>query len=316
MTQRALITGASGFVGPILRAHLAASGWETVCCGQAGEGGLIGCDITDRAQIDALLDGAGDLTHVFHLAAMTFVPAAHRDPSGAMAVNLLGTVHLTNALRERGRAVRFLNIGSAEAYGPPHSLPVTEEHPLNPGNPYAISKAAADHYCAYLSKTNALDVVRVRPFNHSGPGQADHFVLSSFARQIAEIEAGLRPAEMHVGNLQPARDFLHVDDVVRAYAALALKGRAGTAYNVCSGTARRIEEVLDILISLSTVRPVVIPDPARMRPVDVPTMYGSYARLEQDTGWKPTHTLEALLASLLDHWRAQLTAAKPERSHP
>lgn len=316
MTRRALITGASGFVGPVLRAHLEASGWETVCCGQAGEGGLIGCDITDRAQIDALLDHAGNITHVFHLAAMTFVPAAHRDPTGAMTVNLLGTVQLTNALRDRGSTARFLNIGSAEAYGPPHSLPVTEDHPLNPGNPYAISKAAADHYCAYLSKTNALDIVRVRPFNHSGPGQTDQFVLSSFARQIAEIEAGHRPAEMHVGNLQPARDFLHVNDVVRAYEALALKGHTGTAYNVCSGSARRIEEVLNILMDLSTVRPVVLPDPGRMRPVDVPTMYGSYARLAQDTGWKPAYTLEALLAALLDHWRAQEAALPAERTHP
>jgi GDP-4-dehydro-6-deoxy-D-mannose reductase len=307
MTQRALITGASGFVGPVLRAHLEAGGWETVCIGQAGEGGLPGCDITDRVEIDALLDHAGAITHVFHLAAMTFVPAAHRDPTTAMQVNLLGTIQLTNALRDRDSKARFVNIGSAEAYGPPQFLPVTEAHPLNPGNPYAISKAAADHYCAYLAKSGALDVVRVRPFNHSGPGQTDQFVLSSFARQIAEIEAGLRAPEIHVGNLTASRDFLHVNDVVRAYEALALRGQTGAAYNVCSGVARSIEEALHILLALSTARPKVVPDPARMRPVDVPVMYGSYDQIMHDTGWRPEHELEYLLTELLHYWRTQVT---------
>lgn len=308
MSGRALITGASGFVGPVLRAHLESGGWETVCCGQAGEAGLTACDVTDRAQIETVLAEHGPFTHVFHLAAMTFVPAAHSDPSGALAVNLLGTVHLANALRDRGAQARLIYIGSAESYGAPQHLPVAEDHPLNPGNPYAISKAAADQYCAYLSRTTPMDIVRVRPFNHSGAGQSDRFVLSSFARQLAEIEAGLRPPELRVGNLDAARDFLHVADVVAAYGALALRGRAGEAYNVASGTAHRIADALDLLLGLSTADPAVTVDPARMRPAEVPAMYGAHDKLTADTGWQPVRGLRDILEDLLNHWRTALGA--------
>lgn len=315
MSGRALITGASGFVGPVLRARLEAGGWETVCCGQAGEGGLIPCDVTDRARIEAVLSAHGPFTHVFHLAAMTFVPAAHSDPSGAMAVNLLGTIHLAGALRDRGVAARLVYVGSAESYGPPRALPVAEDHPLQPGNPYAISKAAADHYCAYLSKIGALDIVRARPFNHSGAGQSDRFVLSSFARQLAEIEAGIRPPELRVGNLESSRDFLHVGDVVAAYEALALRGRSGEAYNIASGTPHTIASALDQLLALSTAAPAVIPDPARMRPAEVPEMYGAHDKLTRDTGWRPARDLRAVLEDLLGHWRG-VVAARQEAGQP
>jgi GDP-4-dehydro-6-deoxy-D-mannose reductase len=310
MTGRALITGASGFVGPVLRARLEGHGWETLCCGQAGEGGLTPCDVTNPAQVAEVVASGGPFTHVFHLAAMTFVPTAHNDPSGAMAVNLLGTIHLTNVLRALQPAPRLLFIGSAESYGAPAHLPMTEEHPLQPGNPYAISKAAADHYCAYLSRTTPLDIVRVRPFNHSGAGQSDRFVLSSFARQVAEMEAGLRPEELHVGNLDAQRDFLHVADVVAAYEALALRGRPGEAYNVSSGKARAVREALDALLGLTSARPRILPDPARMRPADVPVMYGSHDKISADTGWAPTRGLVDILQDLLDYWRNEL-AARP-----
>ena len=310
MTQRALITGASGFVGRRLSAYLVQSGWEVVGCGYPPEEGVITCDITRREDIDAVLDTAGDLTHVFHLAAITFVPDANRDPHGAMSVNLLGTVRLLHALGARQSTVRFLNIGSADAYGRPVSLPMTEEHPLNPENPYAISKAATEQYCAYLSKAGEMDIVRVRPFNHTGAGQSDQFVLSSFARQIAELEADeTRSAELMVGNLDAARDFSHVDDIIRGYALAALHGEAGEVYNICSGHSQRIGDALEKLRALSSREIEVIIDPARVRPVDVPEVVGSHARLTAATGWRPEISFDALLGELLEHWRTVVRRA-------
>jgi GDP-4-dehydro-6-deoxy-D-mannose reductase len=183
---------------------------------------------------------------------------------------------------------------------------MAETHPINPANTYAISKAAADHYCAYLSRIRALDIVRMRPFNHAGPGQADSYVLSSFARQIAEIEAGLRAPLLETGNLEAARDFLHVDDVLRAYEAAALHAPSGEPFNVSSGQAQRIQSALDQLLAMSSAAIEVRPDPARMRPSDVPEVYGSSDKLTTMTGWRPEITFAALLRDLLDYWRSAI----------
>ena len=304
MTQRALVTGASGFVGRKLSDYLVQEGWEVVRCGYPPEEGVITCDITRCDDVDAVLDAAGDLTHVFHLAAVTFVPDANRDPHGAMSVNLLGTVRLLHALGERQSKARFINIGSADAYGTPLSLPITEEHPLNAENPYAISKAAADQYCAYLSKAGEMDIVRMRPFNHTGAGQSDQFVLSSFARQIAELEADeTRPAQLMVGNLDAARDFSHVDDIIRGYVLVALRGAPGEVYNICSGQSQQIGSALERLRALSSRKIEVVVDPARLRPVNVPEVVGSHERLTAATGWTPEISFDALLEELLEHWR-------------
>ena len=304
MTQRALITGAAGFVGQKLRRHLEAQGWEVVGSGDQGQAGVIPCDISVRMQIDALLDQAGEVSHIFHLAAITFVPQASANPAEVMCVNLNGTIHLVQALAERQWPGRLLYIGSADSYGPPKYLPVDEEHPLSPANPYAVSKAAADHFCAYAAKAHGLDILRMRPFNHSGPGQPDQFVLSSFARQVAEIEAGHREPVLHVGNLSAARDFLHVDDVLRAYEIAARLGMPGQAYNICSGAAREVKLALDMLLEMSTASIEVRPDPARMRPVDVPSVYGTHQRLTEDTGWAPETGFDQILRDLLGLARA------------
>ncbi|MBI2431371.1 MAG: GDP-mannose 4,6-dehydratase [Candidatus Hydrogenedentes bacterium] len=306
------MTGASGFVGRILCAYLKERGWDVVGSGDLHQDGLIHCDVTDPGQVRALIATAGKCTHVFHLAALTFVPQANERPGDAINANLMGTIHLTEALRTHGAQARLIYIGSADAYGPPQSLPIDENHPLNPQNPYAISKAAADHYCAFLSKSSGLEIIRMRPFNHSGPGQSDHFVLSSFARQIAAIECGQAPPVLRVGNLEAARDFLHVQDVVRAYELAALKGHPGEAYNVCSGKAHRIQDVLDAMLEMATVKIEVEPDPARLRPVDVPRVEGAYLKLESHTGWLPNITFDTLLRDLLIDWRARLAGASGE----
>ena len=190
-------------------------------------------------------------------------------------------------------------------YGPPTELPIREEHPLNPQNPYAISKAAADSYCAYYHKSTGYAVVRMRPFNHSGPGQSDQFVLSSFARQIARAEAGLSEPIVRVGNLDARRDFLHVDDVVRAYELAALEGIPGEAYNIASGKAVSIRDALQMLLGMATTELAVEPASERLRPVEVPEISGSAEKLESATGWQPQKTVETLLADVLDYWRAR-----------
>ncbi len=304
---RALVTGAAGFVGKVLAEFLRARGWTVLCSDQrapSGEPDWFACDMGYREQIERMAAWAGPVTHVFHLAAVTFVPEAGRDPSGAFAVNLLGTVHLAEAMARNAPAARLIYIGTAEVYGHPQFLPITESHPLQPANPYAISKAAADQYCAYLKHTG-MDIVRVRPFNHTGPGQSDLFVLSSFARQIAQIESGKRPAVLRVGNIEASRDFTHVVDVVRAYECMALMGVSGEAYNVCSGHPVVIRDALDRLIGLSTASIRVEVEPQRMRPVDVPSTFGSYEKLAGDTGWRPDIPFDALLADLLAYWRGR-----------
>ena len=177
---------------------------------------------------------------------------------------------------------------------------------MNPQNPYAESKAAADDYCRTIFESSGMDIVRMRPFNHSGPGQADSFVLSSFARQIADMESGSQKPVMRVGNLDAARDFMHVDDVIRAYALALEVGEAGAVYNLCSGVSRPIQSALDELLSLSELDVQVQIDPDRMRPSDVAEIRGSHDSFTAKTGWKPEKTFEQLLAELLDYWRAQV----------
>lgn len=303
MSGRALITGATGFVGRLLGAHLQTAGWEIIRWGYPPEPDAIACDLTQADQVENALKQSGPLTHVFHLAALTFVPDAIRDPGAAMRVNYQGTVTLAESIRKQLPEARFLYVSSAEVYGPPKESPLTEEHPLFPANPYAISKAAADLYGAFLYKSRALDVLRLRPFNHSGPGQSNQFVLSSFARQIADIESGRREPVLRVGNLASARDFLHVNDVLRAYEMAARLGQSGEAYNVCSGQAYRIEDALNTLLSLSEKAITVVQDPERFRPVDVPEFRGSHQKLTAHTGWMPQCSFEELLHDLLTFWR-------------
>jgi GDP-4-dehydro-6-deoxy-D-mannose reductase len=307
MSKRALITGAAGFAGLHLARRLRTNGWE-LALSDRNTPGFLPCDFGMAADIDALLETVGEVTHVFHLAARTFVPDAMADPSGAFEVNLMGSIHLLTRLQRAAQRPRVVFIGSAEAYGPPQSLPVTEAHPLCPQNPYAITKAAADDFCAYLSRTSPLEIVRLRPFNHSGAGQTAQFVLSSFAQQIAAIEAGKAEPVLRVGNLDARRDFSHVDDVMAAYEAAALHGRPGEAYNVCSGQAYLVRELLDNLLAQSTADIKVESDPARFRPLDIPEIRGSFDKLQSHTAWQPERSIDDVLRDVLAYWRAEVKA--------
>ena len=312
MTNAALVTGSEGFVGRVLCQYLKDLG-ATVRGSDLhvpeGAQDRFACDVSDPAQVAALVDWAAPIDWVFHLAAVSFVPDAVAAPARVMAVNLGGTIHLLQALQNRRPEARFLFVGTGDAYGRPQVLPMTEEHPLAPVNPYAISKAAADQFCAFLHSSQGAPIIRARAFNHSGAGQNDQFVLSAFARQVARIEAGLDVPVIQVGNLSARRDFSHVDDVVRAYVELVKGGVPGEAYNVCSGQACLVEDALNRLVEMAGIHPEIRPDPRRMRPVDVPEVRGSYQKLRDRTGWEPVRSFDQILEDLLNDWREQVAAS-------
>ncbi len=305
----ALVTGASGFVGRRLCEQLRRDGW--------GVRGLVfpedangdterHTNIGDREDLREGIAWAGPVTHVFHLAAVTFVPTSAKSPALTMDINVTATVNLLHAVHELRPDARTVFVGSAACYGVPQSLPMTEDHTLAPTEPYGISKAAADAYCRYAHRALGIDVVAARPFNHSGPGQSDAFVISSFARQIVEIESGQRDNVLRTGDLTARRDFSHVDDVIDAYIRLADKGKAGEAYNVCAGNSYSAGDVLDGLQARSDANIDVQPDPERMRPVDIPEVVGSHDKLTQDTGWQPQRDFDTLLDEVLKYWRVSL----------
>jgi len=249
---------------------------------------------------------------VYHLAGQAFGPAAWSEPWETFETNVRGQLNVLMALSGSPSPTRVLVVGSIEAYGTVAAarLPFTEEMPLRPANPYAVSKAAQDLLALQYHLSEGLHVVRVRPANHIGPRQDEMFVVSSFARQIAEIEAGLRPPVLLVGNLEAERDFSDVRDVARAYLLALEEGLPGEAYNVGSGHPVAISAIVEWLLSAARVPIEVRPDPARMRPSDNPVSYCDASKLRARTGWEPVRALEETLADTLDDWRRRIGGAK------
>ena len=278
--MRALVTGAKGFVGSWLTAHLVESGDDVVAIDHE-------VDITDgEALRAAVVDAAPDV--VYHLAALTSVGRSWTDPSEVFRVNAVGTLYLLEAARSCAHPPRVLVTSSAEVYGavPPDLLPVTEDAPLAPVTPYAASKVAAEYLGVQAYLAHGLPVLRMRPFNHVGPGQSSAFVVSALAERIVEARrAGAQ--SIVVGNLTARRDLTDVRDVVRAYRLLAERGVAGEVYNVCSGRDIAIEDVALQLQSLAGVELRFDLDPALSRPVDVPVVRGDFTKLHEATGWEP-----------------------------
>lgn len=306
---KALVTGSEGFVGRHLCEHLAASGFDVLGCDLAVPSGVsdrYACDLTEANVVKGLLDWAGRCAYVYHLAAAASVASGLHAPGRFMRANIEGTVNLCEALRASMPDTRLICISSSEVYGIPVYLPVDEEHPLNPINPYAISKLAAEQYCRYMHVTQGLRVVMLRPFNHSGAGQRDDFVLSAFARQIVEIEKGLRAPVLEVGNLSVKRDFTHVQDIVRAYRLAAQLDTEEDAFNLCSGNSIAVGDALEQLRSLASAAFSVKPDPQRCRSLDVPEICGSAEKFRARTGWQPELPFPRILEDLLEYWRSIL----------
>ncbi len=316
--MQALITGAGGFVGGHLCNYLLEhTDWSLT--GTVFDPAAAGpeqprldlrpLDLRDGERVTAVVENVRPDV-IFHLAAQSSVSASFDDPWDTLENNIHSEVNLLEAVRRSGREVRFLVIGSNEEYGAPNpeELPQTEQSPLRPGSPYAVSKVAQDflglqHYLAY-----GTSVVRVRPFNHTGPGQSPRFVVPAFASQIARIEAGLQEPIMRVGNLSTSRDFSDVRDIVRAYHLAVTGGKAGEVYNLASGEPRLIKGVLETLLSYSAVDIQVERDPKRYRPVDVPVVYGSAEKFHRQTGWQPEIPFDQTLRDTLECWRDQVSS--------
>jgi GDP-4-dehydro-6-deoxy-D-mannose reductase len=228
-----------------------------------------------------------------------------------MEANLMGSVHLFEAIRQSGCDPVVQIACSSEEYGLvyPDELPITETTPLRPLSPYAVSKVAMDFLGYQYFQSYGLRIIRTRAFNHEGPRRGEAFVTSNFARQVAEIEAGLRKPVIYVGNLEAERDYTDVRDVVRAYWVAVNDARPGEVYNICSGKAYRIRSVLDMLIEMARVDVDVQLDPSRLRPSDVPVLLGDCSKFRAETGWAPRIAFERTMADLLDYWRAK--AEKP-----
>jgi GDP-4-dehydro-6-deoxy-D-mannose reductase len=219
--------------------------------------------------------------------------------------NIQGQLNIIQACLSLSAQPKLLVVSSAEIYGPinANALPINEDTPLRPTNPYGVSKVAQDMLALQYFLSHKLPIVRVRPFNHIGPGQSEGFVAADFAKQIARIEAGLQDAVMEVGNLAAERDFSDVRDVVRAYYLLMQQGIPGEVYNVASGKAHSIQELLDILLRYSQMAIHVHQDPTRMLPIDVLVVRGDASRLYGLTGWQPSIPFETTLLDILNHWR-------------
>ena len=319
--MRALITGAGGFVGGHLCAHLLAhTDWELTgtvyprpveAQPQELRLRLRHANLCDPEGVQALVNDVQP-DCIFHLAAQSFVPASFADPWDTLQNNIRAQLNLLEAVRRSGRDVRVLVVGSNEEYGTPGpgELPLTEESPLRPNNPYAVSKVAQDFLGLQYHLAYGLPVVRVRPFNHTGPGQALRFVVPAFASQIARIEAGQQEPVMKVGNLEVSRDFTDVRDIVWAYHLAVVQGQPGDVYNLASGQPQSVRGLLEDLLSYSRVHIRVERDPDRYRPVDVPMVYGSAEKFRQHAGWVPQISFEQTLRDVLEYWRNQIQGGR------
>lgn len=266
-----------------------------------------------EADLKDMVSLQGCLAHIkpdriFHLAAQSFVPTSWTCPSETFAINATGQINLFQALLGLKQSPRIQIAGSSEEYGQvfPHEIPMKETNPLRPLSPYAVSKVAQDLLGFQYFKSYGLPVVRTRGFNHTGPRRGEVFVTSSFAKQIAEIEKKKKEPVIRVGNLDAQRDFSDVRDIVEAYWLSLEKGEPGEVYNIGSGFARTIREVLDILLSLSRVDVRVEVDPKRLRPSDVPILLADSSKFISLTGWKPRIPFEQTLRDLLDYWRDRI----------
>jgi GDP-4-dehydro-6-deoxy-D-mannose reductase len=311
--RRVLVTGANGFVGLHLLRRLLAEGADVTgtyvteppssinssAGGQTGRVDWRPLDVRSGAEIERVV-GVCQPEFVFHLAAQSSVGGSFRMPELTWDVNATGTWRLLHALRDTG--ARVLLASSAEVYGavPEAEHPIREDRALRPANPYAAAKAAAEMAAIEACLAHGLTVVVARSFNHTGPGQDTRFALPSFAAQLQAMQAG-SDRVLRVGNLTACRDLLDVRDVVEAYLLLARRGAPGcdTAYNVCSGTAQSMYEVVERMVAVSGIDARIEVDPERVRPVDVPLLLGDNTRL-CELGWQPTIGLEQTLRDLLD----------------
>jgi GDP-4-dehydro-6-deoxy-D-mannose reductase len=320
--MRLLITGITGFVGSHMAEYALAQGAEVFGSARwrsrtenvehlREKVRLVECDLRDVASVRRLLETVAP-THVIHLAAQSFVGTSWHTPAETLATNINAQLNLLEGVRALNLSPRFLAIGTSEEYGLvyPDELPIRETNPLRPLSPYAVSKVAQDMMGYQYFKSYGLPIIRTRAFNHEGPRRGEVFVTSNFAKQVAEIEAGLRAPIIFVGDLKPTRDYSDVRDIVRGYWALLDRGEPGEVYNLCSGRPWAIQQVLDFLLAESRSKSISVEtDPARLRPSDVMVLDGDPSKIRNATGWTVEIPFEQTLRDLLAYWRQRITAS-------
>lgn len=305
--RRILITGGTGFVGPHLVRFLKSSGTKLTVLSsgeaRAKEPGVdYRCsDIRNAEEIRAVIrDTSPD--HIYHLAGISSVPVSWRDPRLTLETNVIGSYNVFDAAMGLPTPPKILNVSTSQVYAP-DEVALTETSRISPANPYAASKAMAELLAVQYQRSTQGGVITARAFNHTGPGQATTFALPSFARQLAEMEAGLRPPVLKVGNIQVRRDFTDVRDVIVAYSLLLEKGAVGEVYNVCSGRAVLLADIVKNLQKHCRVAIRIEIDSVRIRTDDVPVVVGDASKLRSATGWSATVPLERTMNELLAYWR-------------
>ena len=310
--MKALIIGASGFVGPYLVEEIrrslfceiiTATSRETDRLG-IGEDKTVHLNILDRKQIsDILLSEKPD--YIFHLAAQSSVALSWKNPKSTVDTNIIGAINLISAIKQSGYSPRVLIAGSGEEYGRVREtdIPIRENAVLAPGNVYAVTKVCQNMMASIYARAYGLQLVMTRSFNHIGPGQSPQFVVADFCSQAVKIEKGLQEPVFRVGNLSAKRDFTDVRDVVKAYCMLIQYGKSGETYNVGSGHAVAVQEILDIILSQTKAEVKVETDPSKLRPVDVPVIEADISKIYKDTGWKPEISPAQTITDTMQYWR-------------
>lgn len=323
--MRVLITGITGFAGGHLAQILVARGDEVFGVARhthlklehlSQQATLLSADLRDPVAVANLLNEINPEA-IYHLAGQASVSTAWADPWATLENNIRPQLNILQTMAQQKSKARLLVVTSNQVYGhvPGDQLPVNEDTPLRPDNPYGVSKVAQDMLGLQYFLSHGLDILRVRAFNHIGPRQSPSFVAASFAKQIAQIEAGLIEPTIRVGNLAVQRDFTDVRDVTRAYALLVDLGDSGDVYNVGTGKAASIQYLLDVLLSYSAVQIKIEQDPSRVRPSDVPIIYADNRKLRTKTGWQPTFKFEESLRSVLDYWREAVKKGDQTTQH-
>lgn len=311
--MKALVIGGGGFVGPYLVRHLTNDlGYEVTVTKMENETLVMdnvkirNLDILDIEQIVELLEEE-KADYLFHLAAQSSVAYSWKNPSLTIDVNIKGCVNLLDAIRRIDKKPRVLLIGSGEEYGHIRAdeCPIIEDNTVRPGNIYAATKACQNMLGKIYSDAYGLDIMMVRAFNHIGPNQTPTFVVADFCKQVADIEKGRQDPVIYVGNLSARRDFTDVRDVVKAYAKLVKEGRRGETYNVGTGKAIAIQDILNKIVSMSDKDIEVKVDENKLRPVDVPIIEPDISRIKREVGWEPLIPLEQTLRETLEYWREQ-----------
>jgi GDP-4-dehydro-6-deoxy-D-mannose reductase len=295
----ALLIGGAGFVGQHMQSILL-TGFKVIATDR-------NYDIRNTIKMESLVKCASPDV-VVNFASVTTVTESFQNPLDTYRIGFFGTLNLLTALKENGFKGRMLNISSSEVYGyPPNDLlPIHEEIFLRPMNPYSVSKVATEALCYQWSQTEEFEIVTARPFTHIGPGQSDRFAISNFAKQLAEISLGKRVPVINVGNLNATRDITDVRDVVRAYGLLVERGRNGQVYNICSGRETSIKTLLNQLIELTGLEVSIEVDNSLIRSVELKRVYGSYDKINNETGWFPQIPLRQTLMDTFSGWLNKL----------